>query len=314
MHFDYARKITALIILLGLALLLNGCGAEIPGFPSRPSESEPESVYEIPEMKMAYFHPEAAEGNSEAKLDISCVNEGYVALRVDSDAGIKFQVLKDEDVYTYSVIQREDQIFPLQWGDGDYIFRVMKNVEDNKYYEIYRCETSVVLDNEFDPFLRPNQYADFYEGRACVELAREFAEESKSDTDFVGKVYKYVCKNITYDDDKAQMAVDGQLKGYVPDPDRTLEEKKGICFDYACLAASMLRSQGVPTKIIFGYVAPDDLYHAWNMFYTKEGGWVTVKFSAPEDEWSRIDLTFSANGADSKFIGDGSNYMDVYQF
>ena len=61
-------------------------------------------------------------------------------------------------------------------------------------------------------------------------------------------------------------------------------------------------------------MAPDDLYHAWNMFYTEEGGWVTVKFSAPGNDWSRIDLTFSANGASSKFIGDGSNYLDVYQF
>ena len=312
MHFGHARKIIAGLILLGLTLILAGCGDIGPGFPSQ--SSDPDSVYEIPEMKMAYFHPEAAEGNSEAQVDMSCVNEGYVAIHVESDAGIKFQVIKDEEKYTYSVVQEVDQIFPLQYGDGDYVFRVMKNVEENKYYELYRCETSVTLENEFDPFLRPNQYADFYEGRKCVDIAREFAESSSSDTDFIGKVYKYVCKNITYDDDKAQMAVDGQLKGYVPDPDRTLEEKKGICFDYACLAASMLRSQGVPTKIIFGYVAPDDLYHAWNMFYTKEGGWVTVKFSAPEDEWSRIDLTFSANGADSKFIGDGSNYMEVYQF
>ena len=58
-----------------------------------------------------------------------------------------------------------------------------------------------------------------------------------------------------------------------------METGKGICFDYASLAASMLRSQGIPTKIIFGYVAPDNLYHAWNMFYTEEKGWTKVEFS-----------------------------------
>ena len=93
-----------------------------------------------------------------------------------------------------------------------------------------------------------------------------------------------------------------------------METGKGICFDYASLAASMLRSQGIPTKIIFGYVAPDNLYHAWNMFYTKETGWVSVEFKVNEKEWTRMDLTFSANGSDQKFIGDGSNYADVYQY
>jgi transglutaminase-like putative cysteine protease len=77
----------------------------------------------------------------------------------------------------------------------------------------------------------------------------------------------------------------------------------------------MLRSQGIPTKIIFGYVGEDgELYHAWNMYYTKESGWVTVEFKVNEGEWNRLDLTFSANGTDSEFIGDGSNYMDVFQF
>ena len=41
---------------------------------------------------------------------------------------------------------------------------------------------------------------------------------------------------------------------------------------------------------------------------------MTVEFEVNEGEWNRLDLTFSANGTDSKFIGDGSNYMDVFQF
>ena len=89
---------------------------------------------------------------------------------------------------------------------------------------------------------------------------------------------------------------------------------KGICFDYASLAASMLRSQGIPTRVIFGYVSPNGLYHAWNMFYTKESGWVTVSYQLNPQNWTRMDLTFSANGADGKFIGDGGNYKDVYMY
>ena len=76
------------------------------------------------------------------------------------------------------------------------------------------------------------------------------------------------------------------------------------------MAAAMLRSQGIPTKMIWGHVSPDGLYHAWNMFYTEETGWVTVEFEVKKDSWNRLDLTFSANGADNTFIGDGSNYVD----
>ena len=102
--------------------------------------------------------------------------------------------------------------------------------------------------------------------------------------------------------------------GYMPDPDETLKSGLGICFDYASLTAAMLRSQGIPTKVIFGYVSPNGVYHAWNMFYTEESGWVTVGFEVAGDDWNRIDLTFSANGADQTFIGDGSNYTDVYEY
>ena len=76
----------------------------------------------------------------------------------------------------------------------------------------------------------------------------------------------------------------------------------------------MLRSQGIPTKIVFGYVSPDDLYHAWNMFYTEETGWVTAKFEVVGDSWVRLDLTFAAGGEDMEFIGDGNNYADVYYY
>ena len=102
--------------------------------------------------------------------------------------------------------------------------------------------------------------------------------------------------------------------GYLSDPDSTMSTGKGICFDYAVLAAAMLRSQGIPTKMVFGYVAPNGIYHAWNMFYTKETGWVTVSFSVNKETWTRLDLTFSANGADSAFIGNGTNYADVYYY
>ena len=282
----------------------NSKNADLTPRPARPQR------YQIPEFLDAVFDPSAAQGNSETAVDMSHVSEGYVSMICNSSAKIKFQVLKGDLTYTYSVVTGKEQVFPLQSGNGHYVFRVMKNIEGKKYAELYRCETDVTLLSEFEPYLRPNQYANYTEETGAVKTAREFAKGAKDAPDFITKVYDYICKNVTYDDVLAATVT----SGYLPDPDRTISEKKGICFDYACLTASMLRSQGIPTKIIFGYVAPDDLYHAWNMFYTEETGWVSVEFKISEKAWNRIDLTFSANGADNQFIGNGSNYMDVYQY
>ena len=50
------------------------------------------------------------------------------------------------------------------------------------------------------------------------------------------------------------------------------------------------------------------------MIYTKETGWIVAEFKVDQNDWNRIDLTFSANGADRDFIGDGSNYTDLYYY
>ena len=261
-------------------------------------------------FREAVFRPEAAGGNEEVLVDVSSASLGYFGVWSSSDARLKMQVLMGEAVYVYDLVNGETDFFPFQLGDGTYTIRIMKNIEGSKYFQLYACEAAVALTNELDPFLVRGQYADYSEASRCVQKARELAGEAKDVNDFISKVYSLVCGNVSYDYEKAATI----RSGYLPDPDETLNTHKGICFDYASLTASMLRSQGVPAKIIFGYVAPDDLYHAWNMFYTPESGWVTVEFQVSGDNWNRIDLTFSANGASSEFIGDGSNYMDIYEY
>ena len=277
------------------------------GAKSRPVDK---GGFEPDAFAAAAFEAGKAEGNGEAQVDLGHTAQGYIGVLADTDARVKLQVFKDENIYVYDVPLKEPQIYPLQCGDGHYTFKVMKNVEGNKYYELYTCDADVRLDSEFEPFIRPNQYANYREDSKCVEKARKMAENAVSEEDFVGRVYDYICENITYDREKA---IEVQ-SGYLPVPDEIMAEGEGICFDYASLAASMLRSQGIPTKIIFGYVEPDQIYHAWNMFYTEENGWTSVEFTVNENDWSRVDLTFAASGADGEFIGDGSNYTDVYYY
>ena len=93
--------------------------------------------------------------------------------------------------------------------------------------------------------------------------------------------------------------------------DETLQEKTGICFDYAALMTAMLRTQGIPTRLVIGYAG--ELYHAWISVYIKDVGWIDNIIYFDGKEWSRMDPTLAAAGDSAKeFVGDGSNYHDLY--
>ena len=267
------------------------------------------AAYTAPPFRDAAFHADLAQNGERASIDISGLSEGYVAASATSETRLKFQVVKGEDVYNYDLpANGSPGVFPLQGGSGSYRFRIMENVVDQKYSELFSVEAEAALQDEFQPFVRPSTYVNYNADSACVKKAAELAAGAADELSFINAVFDYVCSTVSYDKEKATSV----KSGYLPLPDETLQTGKGICFDYAALTAAMLRSQGIPTKMIFGYVAPKDLYHAWNMFYTDATGWVTVGFEVGADSWNRMDLTFAANGADGQFIGDGSNYSDLY--
>lgn len=267
--------------------------------------------YQAPEFAGSSFHEDQVQGNEQVRMDLSAVNLGYVAVSARSDARLKFQVIKDGVTYTYDISSDgTPSILPIQSGDGSYVFQVLENTVETRYAPIYVTDAEVVLEDEYQPFLRPSDYVSYDEDSACVKKAAELAKEAEDALGVVSEVFEYICDTVTYDTDKAKNI----RSGYLPVPDETLKTGQGICFDYASLAAAMLRSQGIPTKVIFGYVSPDDLYHAWNMFYTEQTGWVSVSYEVKGGDWNRLDLTFSAGGAGSSFVGDGTNYADVYVY
>ena len=201
-------------------------------------------------------------------------------------------------------------VYPLAFGDGAYTFRIMLNTQGNNYVELYSTTASVSLESEFAPFVMPNVYCDFNEESSCVKKARELVANSTNEAEALEAICTWIVDNVSYDDAKAE-----QLKsaaGYVPNPDETLAIGTGICFDYASLGAAMLRSQGIPTKIVTGYVSPGNIYHAWIMVYI-DGTWKSAQFSVSPNTWSRVDLTFAASGGGEN-VGDGESYTDRFVY
>lgn len=316
-----AGQILVLILCMLLIMLsFTGCGDAqgVPGSQDQEDQSQEETQesesfvpYAAPEFNDSSFNEEASYTDGQAYIDISSLSKGYVGASATSEKRLKFQVIKGEATYNYDLSSDgTPSIFPIQSGDGVYTFRVMENIEGTKYACMYSIDGEAVLEDEFQPFLRPSDYVNYNTESDCVIKAQELASEEGDALGVVSAIFNYICKKVKYDHPKAENI----QSGYLPDPDETLKTGKGICIDYAALAAAMMRSQGIPVKMVFGYVSPNDIYHAWNMFYTEETGWVTVKYEVTGNTWNRMDVTFSANGADSSFIGNGENYADVYYY
>lgn len=267
--------------------------------------------YTAPDPLVSSFHKDKAEGDNGVLFDLSCAKDGYVGVSAKSSGRLKCQVLKDGQTYTYDLkSDGTPSIYPLQMEDGMYTFRVLENVSGSKYAVLCSKDATISIEDEFRPYLCASDYVSYTDSSACVKKAQELAAGAKDANGLISAVYDFVCASVKYDRDKARNV----QAGYMPVPDETLSTGRGICFDYASLAAAMLRSQGIPCKVIFGYVSPNEVYHAWNMFYTQENGWVTASFEIKGKTWNRLDLTFSSNGADGNFIGDGGNYKDVYYY
>ncbi|MBR0462550.1 MAG: transglutaminase domain-containing protein [Erysipelotrichaceae bacterium] len=300
------------VISIMTVLLLCSCG----GGNEEAKESlefDPDNIYEPPAMAEVSFDKDTAKLTDEVVFDLAHTSEGYFSVSVKSDKKLKMRVLftDSEEHYDYD-LDNDGTVcyYPLQMGSGSYSLIVYKNIEGTKYAALDYRNTDVTLADEFQPFIRPTYYIRYSSDSDCVRKAYELTRTASSVTQFIRNVYDFVCKTVRYDKKKAE----NLPSIYAPDPDETMNSGKGICFDYAALAAAMLRSQGVPCKLIMGNVSPNDLYHAWNMFYTEETGWITVKFEVSPNSWTRLDLTFSANGEDDEFIGNGENYTDMKEY
>lgn len=252
-------------------------------------------------------------GNSLAEIDASNLSEGYVMVRyLGSNSNVKLQLTKDGgSTYTYNLSSKGSyETFPLTSGSGKYTLNVYENVSGNQYALACGESFQVSLTSNLRPFLYPNQYVNFSPGDDTIELGSKLASSAANDLEVVEKIYDYTIDNISYDFDKAATAT----SGYLPNVDTIVSSGKGICFDYAAVMVTMLRTQGIPTKLVVGYSG--SIYHAWISVYITDVGWVNDIIYFDGTTWVRMDPTFASSAKSSpdimKYIGNGSNYNAMF--
>ncbi len=251
-----------------------------------------------------------------ATVDYSNTGDGYVMVNftAQSDRKLKVKVIGPTTEYLYNITAQEWTTFPLADGNGTYTVKVYEqNPATGKYAVVTTAEFTAAMTDEFAPFLRPNQYVDYTDAVNTLAKAEELTKGETGTLAKVEKVYDFVVGNLTYDKALAQSV----SSGYLPVLDQVLAKGKGICFDYAALMTAMLRSQGIPCKLVTGYVGTaDPAFHAWISVWTAETGWVDNAVYFDGAAWQRMDPTFASSGKNSdsikQYIGDGKNYSSKY--
>jgi hypothetical protein len=198
---------------------------------------------------------------------------------------LKVVIEKDKTEYIYNAIN-EIERFPLQMGTGKYKISILGSTDGRRFRQL-KSETFNVEVEENVVFLSSTQTVSWDSESEVTILASILVDEVESDLEKLELIHNYIVHNVSYDYEKATSLP----KGYIPDPLTTLEDKKGICYDFAALLGAMLRSQEVPTKLIKGYSTYTPVYHAWNEVLV-------------EDEWYIVDTS-----TDSIFVEYDVSYV-----
>ena len=211
------------------------------------------------------------------KIDTSKINKGVVSIQYNNKSHKKEKVIieKDNSRYIYTLHKsKEIENFPLQMGRGSYRVAVLENVEGNKYKPITSKTFQASLKDENQVFLQSVQGIEWNESMDAIIMAGNLTDGLINDEEKVKAIYEYIVSNIKYDFTKKNKIT----SDYLPQIDEIYQEGGGICYDFSSIMAGMLRSVGIPAKLIKGYSKNATSYHSWNEVYINDN-WIVIDAS-----------------------------------
>ncbi len=320
----YRSAVAFMLAVVMVALLLAGCTAE-EGFSvgGQPELANPEYQRTPPPVLMPEYIGANQfvydDGTQSGFIDVSNINQGYIAASYTGPSSALLTVVQgssaDGEVKDNYIISSDGSIsfYPLTHGSGEYSFILYVNTQGDFYNRFLVGTATAQIESEFAPYIVPNRIVNYTPESEVVRLSHEITQNCGNDLEVVQQIYYWISENIVYDTDKAERELVSP-SGYEPNLDETLSTGMGICYDYASLAAAMLRANGIPAILVKGNVLQNGapLYHAWNLIWVEDAGWIAVELAVNTSDWTRIDVTFAAGGAADigRFVGDGENYTD----
>ena len=267
-------------------------------------------------VELPYASGKVTYNNEYVIIDASNTSEGYVMLKyigpknnmrkivqITSPNGAKYSYVYSNDDYA---------AYPLSEGNGEYSIKFLEDKGNNKATLLNGKNIKVSIKDDIVPFLYPNSYVNYNGNTKVVKIAAYLTKDLKNDIKKIEAIFTYVINTLKYDYELAKSV----KSGYVPVLDTVISKKSGICFDYSAVMTAMLRSVGIPAKMIFGYSG--STYHAWINTYTAETGWIGEIIKFDGKSWKLMDPTYasslSTKEAFNKYVGDGKNYQAAYTY
>lgn len=223
-------------------------------------------------LTVIVFFAITAYAETGATIDTTQTAKGIVVVSLTDYAGktIKAQVVKGKDKYTYTLKKSQSNL-PLQMGTGEYTVTVLENITGDRYMPLATEVLTITAFEEKEVYTASIPIIEYSVSAKAVPAFQKLTEEKKTETDKIMAVYENIVNNYSYDFDKAATI----KSDYIPILDDVYEAKKGVCYDYASLMSGVLRSFGIPTRLVMGYRTEVEGYHAWNEIKI-DGNWVAV--------------------------------------
>ena len=195
-------------------------------------------------------------------VDASNADQGYIMVKgPKTKTRLKVTVEITGTKLQYDLNgEGEYEVFPLQLGRTNYTVSLWRQVEGKKYGKIGQVKVAAKMEDELSCFLYPNQYVNYKKDSPCVKEAAEICKGLETETEKFEAIWKYIVKNFQYDYIKS-VTVAGS-SGLLPDIEGCWKGKKGICQDLSAMACAMMRTQGIPARLVIGTLG-SGTPHAW---------------------------------------------------
>lgn len=241
-----------------------------------------------------FFCFSASAWAADFEIDTSRADEGLLVVKNIQDIGkrMRLQIALGTEKYVYEIRpDKEQEAYPLQMGNGNYKATILENIADTRYRVVKSQEFEVNIPDSNQVFLHSIQPVFWQTDMAPVKYAQGMLNGDETKLEQIKTIYQHMIKNYRYN-----WAVFNKLPStYVPDIEVMYKDKTGICYDYSALAASMLRSMGYPTRLVKGYSAKVEGYHAWNEVLINQ-------------EWVIIDTTLDSSSKAPVFRKSAKDY------
>lgn len=261
-----------------------------------------------------------------AEVDDSTANDGYVQVKLTK------QVAKVVDCYVewpnsgnsarnhYTLKLGQWVKIPLLGGSNKYLLTIKCNYSTDEEssmtdYELYvqkhyvEIPITASIENPNAWTLMSHAGIDFENAPKAVAKAAELTKNCKTDAEKITAIFEFVAKTIKYDNNLIPSEQKRVSAGESPsvvygernyDLDNILTSKTGVCEHYAVLMAGMLRSFGIPCKVVEGdaYDGREWASHAWVSVSPDTKGFNMQRLGAGHDEdgWIRLDPTWASTG------------------